>query len=232
MCWRRSGPGSQLGDRSPPANGGDDIKVNWTVENAGNGPAQPTGWIDTVYLTNDPTDPLDQNAITMTLGSVEHDTVLNSDACYNASLSRAFAFGPGTIHRRLYRRAQPTVHTPYNVVEEVSETNNLKAVASIVTPVPADLVVTNVSIPTANYSGESMTFSYTVENEGTEPGLGRNRLLDRLHLGLSRADLQPIRRLFHGADDSRPDTPLLPGQSYTINFTVTIPPGTGGQYYL
>ena len=43
------------------AKGGDSVTVKWTVENAGNGVAQPMGWIDTVYLTNDPTDPLDPN---------------------------------------------------------------------------------------------------------------------------------------------------------------------------
>ena len=37
------------------------------------------------------------------------------------------------------------------------------------TPVPADLVITNVSIPQVNYSGEKMTFTYTVKNEGPNP---------------------------------------------------------------
>ena len=86
---------------------------------------------------------------------------------------------------------QPNVDPTINVVKEVDETNNLKAVATNVTPVPADLVITNVSIPTVNYSGESMTFSYTVKNEGTEPGLGGHGLLDRLHLAFRRADFQP-----------------------------------------
>ena len=50
------------------AHGGDNITVSWTVQNPSTGVAQPTGWIDTVYLTNNPTNPLDKNATTLTLG--------------------------------------------------------------------------------------------------------------------------------------------------------------------
>ncbi len=112
------------------AKGGDDITVDWTVENTGNGPAQPTGWIDTVYLTNDPTDPLDQNAITMTLGSVTQNAVLNVGASYNASLNVELSPSAAGQYFVVYTDApQPGIQTPYNVVEEVSETNNLMAVA-------------------------------------------------------------------------------------------------------
>ncbi len=87
------------------AKGGNDITVNWTVANNGNGVAQPTGWIDTVYLTNDPTNPLDPNAITMTLGSVAHNTVLNAGATLQRQPERrAVAVGRGPVHRRLHRR--------------------------------------------------------------------------------------------------------------------------------
>ncbi len=88
------------------ANGGDDIKVSWTVENEGNGPAQPTGWIDTVYLTNDPTNPLDQNAITMTLGSVAHNYgAQRGDELQRELDRRALTVGGWPVHRGLYRRS-------------------------------------------------------------------------------------------------------------------------------
>ena len=151
------------------AQGGDNFTVNWTVENDGNGVAGPTGWIDTVYLTNDPTNPLDPNAITMTLGSVEHDTMLNPDATYNASLT--VELSPSAVGQYIvvYTDApQPNLMTPVNLVTESDEDNNLGSTNTDVTPVPADLVVTNVSIPKTNYSGESMTFSYTVTNEGPD----------------------------------------------------------------
>ncbi len=215
------------------AKGGDDITVKWTVENEGNGIAQPTGWIDTVYLTNDPTNPLDQNAITMTLGSVTQNTALNPDGTYNASLNVELSPSAVGQYFVVYTDApQPGIVTPYNIVKEVSETNNLLAVPTDVTPVPADLVITNVSIPKTNFSGESMTFSYTVENEGTNPvWAGTDYWTDFIWVSpeptFNRFDAS-----FLGQTTHAQTAPLEPGQSYTVNYTVTLPPGTGGQYYL
>ena len=137
------------------AKGGENVTINWTVANKGNGIAQPTGWIDTVYLTNDPTNPLDPNAITLTLGSVAHNAALNPNASYNASLSVELSPSAVGQYFVVYTDApQPAADPTTNVVTEVSEANNLLADQTSVTPVPADLVVTNVSIPTVNYSGE------------------------------------------------------------------------------
>ncbi len=137
------------------AHGGDKVNIGWTVTNTGNGVAQPTGWIDTVYVTNDPTNPLDKNAITMTLGSVEQDTPLAAGASYNASLSVELSPSAVGQYFVVYTDApQPSINTPYNIVKEINENNNITPSAATVTPVPADLVVTNVSIPTVNYSGE------------------------------------------------------------------------------
>ena len=68
---------------------------------------------------------------------------------------------------------------------------------------------------------------------GPEPGLGGHGLLDRLHLGLS-ADptFIRIRASFLGQTTHVQDQPLQPGESYTVTYTVTLPAGTGGQYYL
>ena len=94
-------------------------------------------------------------------------------------------------------------------------------------------MVTNVSIPTTNYSGESMTFSYTVENEGPDPvWAGTEYWTDFIWVS-PEPDVRPhttprswARRL-----TPRPRRCSV-GQSYTVNYTVTLPPGTGGQYYL
>ena len=215
------------------ATGGDDVTVNWTVANLGNGVAQPIGWIDTVYLTNDPTNPLDKNAITMTLGSVAHTAVLNPNGTYNASL--AVELSPSAVGQYfvVYTDApQPSVMTPYNVVDESNENNNLLSFATDVTPVPADLVVTNVSIPTGNYSGESMTFSYTVENEGPNPVWeGTNYWTDFIWIS-PEPTFNRLDASFLGQTTHAETTPLQPGQSYTVDYTVTLPPGTSGQYYL
>ncbi len=215
------------------AKGGDNVTVKWTVENAGNGVAQPMGWIDTVYLTNDPTDPLAPDAITMTLGSVAHNTVLNPDASYNASLNVELSPSAVGQYFVVYTDApQPNITTDYNLVDESNENNNLDSVATDVTPVPADLVVTNVSIPTVNYSGETMSFSYTVKNEGSnEVWSGTEYWTDFIWVS-PEATFNRYDASFLGQTTHAQSTPLEPGQSYTVNYTVTLPAGTGGQYYL
>ena len=103
----------------------------------GNGVAQPIGWIDTVYLTNDPTNPLDPNAITMTLGSVTHNSVLNVDASYNASLSVELSPSAVGQYFVVYTDAPQPGRSPASTywVNEVTETNNLLASPTSVTPV-------------------------------------------------------------------------------------------------
>src|SRR5262249_19246874 len=108
----------------------------------------------------------------------------------------------------------------------------LTSFATNVTPVPADLVVTNVSIPQVNYSGEQMTFSYTVKNEGQyQVWTGTNYWTDFIWL-CAEPTFDRQQASFLGQTTHIQNQPLQPGQSYTISYTVTLPPGTGGQYYL
>ena len=107
--------------------------------------------------------------------------MLNPDDSYNASLT--VELSPSAVGQYIVvftDAPQPNVDNPVRRRQGVGRgpvhhrpvlvaTNNLKAVTTDVTPVPADLVVTNVSIPQVNYSGETMTFTYTVTNEGPNP---------------------------------------------------------------
>ena len=98
---------------------------------------------------------------------------------------------------------------------------------------PADLVVTNVSIPPVNYSGEKMTFTYTVTNEGPNPVWpGTPYWTDFLWLSADptfiRTRASFLGQTTHVQDPAR----CSRAQSYTVTYTVTLPPGTGGHYYL
>ena len=98
----------------------------------------------------------------------------------------------------------------------VDETNNLRAVATDVTPVPADLVVTNVSIPTGELLGRADDVHLHGRERGPEPGLGGHGLLDRLHLALRRPDVQPHSTPRSWARRPTPRTSRCsPAQSYT-----------------
>ena len=217
------------------AKGGDTITVSWTVANTGTGIAQPSGWLDTVYLTSNPTNPLDPGATTMTLGSVQHNVALNPDESYNASLT--VQLSPSAIGKYIvvYTDApQDNFPTPVDVVKEINENNNSTATPCTVTPIPADLVVTSVSIPQPNYSGEKMTFSYTVTNNGPNAvWSGTQYWTDFLWVSqyptFMRSNASFLGQTTHF---QAPNAPLLPGQSYTVTTTVTLPAGTGGQYYL
>ncbi len=185
------------------AQGGNNVNISWTVSNIGNGPAQPTGWIDTVYLTNDPTNPLDQNAITMTLGSVTQNSVLNAGDSYNASLNVTLSPSAVGDYFVVYTDApQPGESAGQFWVNEISYTNNLLAAATTVTPVPADLVVTNVSIPHGELLGRADDVLVHGRESGPVPGVVRYELLDRLHLVERAADLRPPGSLIPRPDDS------------------------------
>jgi len=207
--------------------------VTWTVKNTSTGVSQPTGWIDTVYLTDTPSDPLNKNAITMTLGSVAHNSAVNPSATYDARLD--VELSPSAVGLFIVvdtDAPQDGVDLVHNIVKEVDETNNLKAVSSIVTPVPADLVVTSVSIPPVNYSGEKMTFTYTVQNKGpNQVWPGTPYWTDFLWVSADPT-FDRFRASFLGQTTHFADHPLQPGESYNVSFTATLPAGTGGHYYL
>src|SRR5205085_12241841 len=57
----------------------------------------------------------------------------------------------------------------FTPLKEVDTTNDSRAQATVVTPGPANLKITNIQIPSGNFSGEPMTFSYTVTNVGQFP---------------------------------------------------------------
>ncbi len=77
-----------------------------------------------------------------------------------------------------------------------------------------------------------MTFSYTVQNEGTNPvWAGTDYWTDFIWVS-PEATFNRYDASFLGQTTHAQNAPLEPGQSYTVNYTVTLPAGTGGQYYL
>ena len=92
-------------------------------------------------------------------------------------------------------------------------------------PPPTDLVVTEVDVPSSVRSGESASFSWTVQNESnTEPAVGT--WSDTLYLSSDATwdigDVPLGRMNFSGT--------LTPGESYTQSIETLIPPAAPGQY--
>ena len=166
------------------AEGGTEIRVTWTVENLGNGDALPGGWLDRIYLSDDP-DPKAEFATTMLLAEVRRDGPLPQGGSYTAD--HTFTLSPSAEGQYLTVITDDEVEDAnffqlpgflgqfqeppeeFFPVLEVFEDNNATTVDTSITPVPANLVVSDFDIPTGLLSGEDFTFSYSVTNIGDRP---------------------------------------------------------------
>ncbi|HDR14303.1 MAG TPA: hypothetical protein ENN79_02220, partial [Desulfobacteraceae bacterium] len=118
--------------------------------------------------------------------------------------------------------------------------NNDRAVPSVITPIPADLEVTSVSIPETAYSGETVDISWTVTNVGgSDVYHGTERWTDYVYVSpdpdfiFSRAQLvaSVVYVSPHLGGDSTL-SPLQAGASYTATASVTLPLGAEGRRYV
>ena len=132
----------------------------------------------------------------------------------------------------------------YRDVNEVREENNWSSASRRVTPIPADLVVTGVVIEPAGGrtsldSGQQATVRYTVTNVGDHPVWeGTEYWTDFLWLSANPTFIRE-RASFLGqvltpyAEIQAINGGLLqPGDSYQVTRQVTLPEGTGGDYWL
>ena len=228
------------------AAGGDTITVTWTVDNLGLADADPGGWLDRIYLSDMP-DPKNASATTMLLGEMKRDLPLAKGASYTESME--IALSPSATGQYIIVITdddvppEPSIDLSgffpqippaekYNPVDEVDETNNATAVASQILSYPANLKVVEFDIPDNVYSGEEVTFSYTVENIGTNPVWGGTRYWKDF-IWLSADDEFFRRRAsFLGTSIYAPTSVINPGDRYTIEYTTTLPEGTGDDYSL
>ncbi len=121
---------------------------------------------------------------------------------------------------------------PTSTVYEGPYTNNdTRAVASNVTNVPADLVVSNIVVPPTSFSGETTNVTWTVTNNGGDVYAGTQRWLDYIYVSpdptfiRGRATLAAVVPHSNAAG-------LLHGQSYTATTGITLPEGISGQRYV
>ncbi|MCP4713252.1 MAG: hypothetical protein GY869_31865, partial [Planctomycetes bacterium] len=121
---------------------------------------------------------------------------------------------------------------PQRVFEGPFTDNNARAVASDISNIPPDLIVSQVNVEPTVFSGEPVEVSWTVSNVGVGAvWAGTDRWMDCIFISpdaefiASRASLAG--RVTYGAT-----SPLLSGDSYTQTATVTLPAGVEGRYYV
>ncbi len=230
---------------------GAQIEVRYTVTNLGVGETDVDGWTDTVWLTTDKNRP---NVCSgdFLIGRFQHDGSLEVGESYDQIVTVTVPEGgtPGQC-----RRDDPPITVPgdwyvtvwtdtYDVVTEDTfdininpddpnelDNNNYKARGtSVLAAPPPDLVVTNVTAPASGTGGESLTVSWTVENQGsrsTKSDQWFDRVIVSTHptldaVGATTWDLGHV-----------PRSGLLNvGSSYTAEATFQLSPEVSGQYVI
>ncbi|TLU82425.1 MAG: hypothetical protein FDX21_07935 [Chlorobium sp.] len=226
---------------SSPAVAGHDLTITYRVTNSGSTTTPNSGWYDSLYLSSDTA--LDSADIKLAnlwhSGSLEPasttDELPLSEAIlrYNSGLASGYYTNSVTV--RLANGLQGSWYLlastdTNNDVFELDNANNIAAIAEAITidSRPADLVVTEVTAPTAVQAGNSLRLSWTVKNQGIGDS-GITQWTDRVVLSRDA--------VFGNSDDltlgNFTHTGLLNnGQSYSSNELVVLPKEFSGPYQL
>jgi len=220
--------------------------IRWTVRNQGDGPAGPPAWVDEYHLSVDTvyggSDDFYQAARTIPDGVVP----LAPGTNYTTGPATAFAVPlvpAGTYY--LVFRTNTFLGNPNGSIGEGPgglDNNTYAGTVPIQIRVP-DLRVTAFSVsPGAVEPEDSLSFSYTVTNDGDAPafrniGGGGIGWTDALQLSRDAtyedaASADTVFLSLVGANG--PPTRLEPGDSYTVTGTLVVPTGaeTGDWYVL
>lgn len=199
---------------------GEQVDIAYTIQNSSEIATRQSKWADDFWLS--PSSKLDTKNATK-LGARTHSGILNSYQSYDASVSYTI---PADMHGNYMLYIRTDVG---NAVVESDEDNNYKAIPVYIQDAndhPADLMVTNLSVPDVVYGGEPISVTYTVTNTGEFEAEG------------------DLRDIFYLSADNQWDTQdnmagvvsgsvrLAPGEQITRTATGVISSTISGTYYL
>jgi subtilase family serine protease len=213
-------PNLQVTAITPPATAfsGQEALVEWVVTNTGNGSTSAPLWYDGVYLSTTPD--LDGAVF---LGTANNSSYLGPGESYVNSRTVTL---PQGISGNFYFIIGTDLHN--HVYEFENEHDNVSAsdpVTVQLTP-PPDLQVGSVVGPLQAFSGQPMTLTWTVVNEGegnTRASVWHDRVYMSSDNVLDGSDTLLGTFTHSGA--------LAPGASYTTSRTVTPPTGVSGDFF-
>ncbi|NLF30106.1 MAG: cadherin-like domain-containing protein, partial [Planctomycetes bacterium] len=216
-------PNLQVAAVQPPqtASSGQAVTVEYTVTNAGNAATSAPIWYDRVYLSLDAA----WHAGDTLLATVPNGSYLNPGDSYANTVTAVVPEGvEGTYYFIV-------VTDTYNQVTELGHENDNAgagaATAIELTP-PPDLVVASARTIGTAFSGQPVPVQWTVINDGASPTQG-STWTDRLYLSADN-QLDPHADLLLGTVNH--SGRLLPGQSYAVSTTATLPVDATGQWHL
>ncbi len=192
-----------------------------TISNLGGAHTNVSRWSDALYVSQSET--FDGSAVH--LGNVQHNGVLAPDESYEVTLT---GIVPHTWYGEVYFYVVTDIYG--QVYEHVANDNNVsrsQAVNVILSP-PADLVMTDVTIPSSVSTGERLAVSYSVYNQGAgNPDASTWR--DRIYLSTNPNELEnPIvlRTVTHYNG-------LQPNATYTVTESIPLPSSlSADEYYV
>ncbi len=229
---------------TPPANGvfsGTTVPLSFVVQNEGQAPTSVPVWQDWVILSQDATlGQTYQGQLNAT--GPGGDQTLNNQPIVLGFTNPSY-LGVGDSYQQnvsvpLPINAQGTwyvyvvpdgtgAHHPF-AMPEMSRTDKLaiSAAFTITLSPPPELAVTAVQAPAENFSGQPMTASWTVTNNGTGP-TATGAWTDALYMS-TKSTLDASATLL---GTFAHQGVLAVNGSYTDNETVTLPVGVSGSFY-
>jgi subtilase family serine protease len=149
---------------STPVYSGRSVNVDWTVTNAGDTQTLSSNWSDWVYLSRDSIiDPSDR-----VLARFPRSGLLAGSASYTKTEAIRIPDGLTGDYRILVKADGG------NAIAESNDDNNVSSpyTVTLELPPPADLNITNITVPASGSPGGSLSFQWTVQNSGQFPAVG------------------------------------------------------------
>lgn len=138
--------------------------IHYTVTNEGDESTLVNAWTDAFYLSNNATNLT--NAYS--LGSKIHNGLLLAGESYTDSIELNI---PNGIYGEYYFISFTDATSL--VFEDENENNNMvSASVTVITPLPCDLMVSDLNFPTEAQSGEEIEVSWLLSNVGANPAKG------------------------------------------------------------
>lgn len=202
-----------------PTYSGRSVNVEWTVTNTGDTETLGNNWYDTLYLSRDSViDSSDR-----VLGRITRNGAVPASGSYTRNESVRIPSGLTGDYRILVRTDGG------EAIAESNDGNNLSAPFPVLLelPPPADLNITNITIPASSSPGSSALFQWTIQNSGDFPAVGPWR--DTIYL--SRDQFWDAGDLLIG-QSNREGQPLNSFQTELRTAGFQIPPMDEGNYYV
>jgi subtilase family serine protease len=197
---------------------GQPLTVTWTVVN--NGTNTEEYFYDAIYLSRDQIFDRENDIY---LGYRYHSGGLKANESY--SETQSFKVPNGLAGRYYTFVVSDRLNTVYERNNKANNSNFDRLSTEITLPIPADLVVGTITIPTNNIPGQNAVISYTVTNQGTNAAIGTWE--DSVYI--SKDKQWDVNDAFFGRVSQKG---VNAGGSYSKTLIEALPGGVSGDYYV